>query len=124
MNIITARAPDPDIPLSQQWRELSPPDLFQQLAKQKFMSPQQMDDLREKAPEEFRCNTTIDFMSSRLGFAHLEQLFAMSEKPAMLPQHAHVAVLAENRRAAKIAKESDGVNASATGILEEAENAA
>lgn len=84
------------------------------------MNLRQMDDLREQAPEGLRCNTTIDFMSSEFGCAHLEQLFAMSEKPGMLPEHAHVAVLAEKNKAEKIASLREEVAEPVTAILDEA----
>lgn len=114
MTDIVDRTPDPDIPAK---------ELFLLVVKT-YIPTDKLERFRQSLPPELRGLDVIAFVDSPFFRSHLDEIRAMEGRPGMLPELAHAAVLAERRKAEKIASQSEEVAEPATAILEDAEAAA
>lgn len=102
MTDIVDRTPDPDIPAK---------ELFLLVVKT-YIPTDKLERFRQSLPPELRGLDVIAFVDSPFFRSHLDEIRAMEGRPGMLPELAHAAVLAERRKAEKIAETMDMVETS------------
>lgn len=100
----------PDIPAK---------DLFLLVVKT-YIPTEKLERFRQSLPPELRGKDLVDFVDSAFFRKHFDDMRAIEERPGMLPELTHFAVLAEQRRAEKIASQSDETQEAAVAILDEA----